>query len=50
MYTKDEIIEFFIGLLATLDEKGKLNVKERAALAHYVVEYYTYYKGDADIE
>jgi hypothetical protein len=50
MHTKDEIIEFFIGLLATLDEKGKLNVKERAALAHYVVEYYTYYKDDVDVE
>ena len=29
MHTKDEIIEFFIGLLAMLDEKGKLNGKER---------------------
>lgn len=50
MHTKDEIIEFFIGLLAMLDEKGKLNGKERAALAHYVSEYYTYYGDDVDVE
>ena len=50
MHTKDEIIEFFIGLLARLDEKGKLNGEERTALAHYVIEYYTYYGDDTDVE
>lgn len=50
MHTKDEIIEFFIGLLAMLDEKGKLNGKEHAALAHYVNEYYTYYMEGVDEE